>query len=80
MATKDSHFVFDGILYKQIDGVAMHSPLGPTLAIAFLVHQEKNQLKCCPLEYRPLYYQRYIDDIYLFYFIHQNILNVFIVA
>ena len=23
LATKDSHFIFDGTLYKQIDGVAM---------------------------------------------------------
>ena len=26
LATKDSHFIFDGTLYKQIDGVAMGSP------------------------------------------------------
>ena len=25
LATKDSHFIFDGTLYKQIDGVAMGS-------------------------------------------------------
>ena len=56
MATKDSHFIFDGTLYKQIDGVAMGSPLGPTLANAFLVYHEKNWLEHCPLEYRPLYY------------------------
>ena len=42
LATKDSHFIFNGTLYKQIDGVAMGSPLGPTLADAFLVYHEKN--------------------------------------
>ena len=26
LATKDSHFIFDGTLHKQIDGVAMGSP------------------------------------------------------
>ena len=26
LATKDWHFIFDGTLYKQIDGVAMDSP------------------------------------------------------
>ena len=26
LATKDLHFIFDGTLYKQIDGVAMGSP------------------------------------------------------
>ena len=35
-ATKDSHFIFDGTLYKRIDGVAMRSLLDPTLANAFL--------------------------------------------
>ena len=44
LATKDSHFIFDGTVYKQIDGVAMGSPLGLTLADAFLVYREKNWL------------------------------------
>ena len=44
LATKESYFVFNGQLYKQVDGVAMGSPLGPTLANAFLVHFEKNWL------------------------------------
>ena len=26
LATKDSYFIFDGTLYKQIDGVAMTPP------------------------------------------------------
>ena len=64
LRTKDSHFIFDGTLYKQIDGVAMGSPLGLTLANAFLVYHEKNWLEHCPLEYRPLYYRRYFDDIF----------------
>ena len=37
-ATSESSFIFDFRLYKQIDGVAMGSPLGPTLANAFLCH------------------------------------------
>lgn len=35
LATKESHFIFDGTLCKQVDGVAMVSTLGPTLANAF---------------------------------------------
>ena len=42
LATKDSHFIFDGTLYKQIDGVAMGCLLGHTLAHTFLVYHEKN--------------------------------------
>ena len=67
LATKDSHFIFDGTLYKQIDGVAMGSPLGPTLANAFLVYHEKNWLEHCPLKYRSLYYRRNVDDIFILF-------------
>ena len=63
LATKDSHFIFNGTLYKQIDGVAMGFPLVPTITNDFLVYHEKNWLEHCPLEYRPLYYQRYVADI-----------------
>ena len=51
LGTKDSHFIFDVTLYKQIDSVAMGSPLGPTLANAFLVYHEKNWLELWPLSY-----------------------------
>ena len=45
LATKD--FIFDGSFYKQIDGVAMGSPLRPipTLANVFLVYHQKNWLE-----------------------------------
>ena len=42
LATKESYFNFNEKLYKQVDEVAMGSPLSPTLANAFLVHFEKN--------------------------------------
>ena len=41
LAMSESSFIFDNVLYKQIDGVAMGSPLGTTLANAFLCHYEK---------------------------------------
>ena len=44
-ATSESSFIFDYLLYKQIDGVAMGSPLGPTLANAFLCHCEKRMAR-----------------------------------
>ena len=43
-----SHFIFNGLFYKQIDGVAMGSPLRPSLADAFLSYHEKNWLNNCP--------------------------------
>ena len=42
LSVKSSCFLFNGVCYKQIDDVAMGSPLGPTLANLFLVdHQHK---------------------------------------
>ena len=41
LASKESYFFFNEVLYKQNNGVAMGSPLGPTLANAFLSHYEK---------------------------------------
>ena len=35
------NFIFGNSLYRQIDGVAMGSPLGPTLANAFSCYYEK---------------------------------------
>ena len=42
----------------------MGSPLGSSLANAFWVHHEQNWLDSFLLEYRPLYYRRYVDDIF----------------
>ena len=36
IATTSVEFLFDGNIYRQIDGVAMGSPLGPTLANIFV--------------------------------------------
>ena len=41
LASKESYFFFNEVLYKQKDGVAMGSPLSPTLANAFLSYYEK---------------------------------------
>ena len=35
LATQGMLFLYNGELFKQIDGVAMGSPLGPTLANFF---------------------------------------------
>ena len=64
LATKESFFLLNGQYYKQIDGVAMGSPLGPTLANVFLCHHEKNWLDNCPNEFKPYYFKRYVDDVF----------------
>ena len=65
VAAYESFFIFDGEYCTQIDGVAMGSSLGPTLANAFLCHFEKKWLSECPVEYLPSVYKRYVDDIFV---------------
>ena len=67
LATKGSHFIFDGKLYKQFKEVAMGSPLGWILANALLVYFEKNWLQNCPFDFKPHYYRRYIDNIFVLF-------------
>ena len=64
IATKESMFLFDGEYYRQVDGVAMGSPLGPVFANIFLSHHEKVWLSQCPLEFKPLHFRRYVDDVF----------------
>ncbi len=45
----------------------MGSPLGPTLANAFLCFHEKRWLEECPAEFKPVLYQRYVDDTFLMF-------------
>ena len=66
-ATSESSFIFDSLLYKQIDGVAMGSPLGPTLANPFLCHYEKKWLDNCLFHFKPIVYRRYVDDIFVLF-------------
>ena len=65
LATSESSFIFDSISYKQIDGIAMGLPSGPTLANAFLCHYKKLWLDSCPPEFKPVVYRRYIDSIFV---------------
>ena len=59
VSTKNQLFQFQGVLYEQVDGVAMGSPLGPLRANAFMCNIEEhltNQNKM------PSFYKRYVDD------------------
>ena len=64
---KDSPFLFNQKLYVQRDGVAMGSPLGPSFANCFMGHHEEKWLDDCPLDFRPLYYKRFVDDCFILF-------------
>ena len=74
---KESIILFDNKYYSQIEGVAMGSPLGPTLDNIFLYYIESNRLKDCPKDFKPVYYKRCVDGI-LFCLINQNMHNFFL--
>ena len=54
LATNESSFIFDTKLYKQIDGVAMGSHLGPTLANTFPCNYDKIWLNECFSQFKPV--------------------------
>ena len=54
-------FMYKDNIYKQTDGVAMGSPLGPSLANFFLGFLEKRDI--IDSIHAPSFYNRYIDDI-----------------
>ena len=64
ICTKDTAFRCPrGHLYRQIDGVAMGSPLGVLFAETYMAHIESKALDS--LNVKPHTYCRYIDDIFV---------------
>ena len=55
-------FMYNGHLYRQVDGVTMGSPLGPTIYNFFLAHLENELLSVS--KFKPELYLRYVDDIF----------------
>ncbi|XP_076039436.1 uncharacterized protein LOC143024510 [Oratosquilla oratoria] len=63
LCTKESPFVSpDGRMFRQIDGVAMGSPLGVLFANFFMGRIEREVFS---IQQKPRIYARYIDDIFV---------------
>ena len=72
---KGNTFIFNGQLYRQIDGIAMGSPLAPVLADIFMNHLfekkvinrtadwENIVVKSFSVEYTARLFLRYVDDM-----------------
>ena len=64
LSTREMHFSFNNNIYKQIDGVAMGSPLGPVIANIFMVHLEEEVIPRLTGEVSSWF--RYVDDTFTF--------------
>jgi hypothetical protein len=74
----DSVFLFDNKIYQQVDGVAMGSPLAPSLANIFLIFLEKKLFSSLPPQTAPpLIYKRYVDDTFVTFSHKRDILPFF---
>ena len=72
--TSGVEFSFDGIMYRQIDGVAMGSPLGPILTNILVVYYESK----IPGDKWPDVYNRFVDDVSS-HFVNRNACDEFLV-
>ena len=68
IATKESFFLFNNKYYKQVDGVAMGSPLGPALANIFMCSFESKWLQDCSNDFKPVFYTCSVDDVFAVFF------------
>ena len=62
--TKEMHFLFNGSVYRQKNGVAMGSPLGPVIANIFMVELERRLVPT--MEDDVSLWFRYVDDTFTF--------------
>ena len=67
IANKESLFTFNNKYYKQVDGVAMGSLLGPAITNIFMCSFESNWLQDCLNDFKPVFYRRYVDDLFVMF-------------
>ena len=58
-----TYFSFRGQIYHQIFGAAMGSPVSAIVANLFMEWLEKEAILSAPLDCRPRFWRRYVDDV-----------------
>ena len=71
----ETHFLSNSKFYKQIDGVAIGSPLAPVLANLFMGFYEYKWLNEYNMS-KPKFYLRYVNDILASFDKEQDSLNL----
>jgi len=66
MACTNVPFIFNDNIYEQFDGMAMGSNLAPTFA-NFAMDMIESQFHKLSSEQKPLFYTRYVDDIFVLF-------------
>ena len=74
-ATSQTHFIFNGKFYNQIDGIVMSSPFALVLANIFMGFYKSKWLNEYNLN-NPKFYLRYVDDILAAFDKEQDSLNL----
>jgi len=58
-----TYFSFRGVIYQQKFGAAMGSPVSPLLANLFMEWLEKQAIATAPVECKPKFWKRCVDDV-----------------
>ena len=67
LSLSDTYFKFNGKIYKQKEGLSMGASPSPIVANIFLNHFETHCLAECPINFKPQFYRRYLDDTFLIF-------------
>ena len=65
LVVKDIIFLFNYFTYSQIEGIGIGNPQGPSFANIFLCYHENNWLQNCPELFKPKFYRRHVDNLFL---------------
>ena len=71
-------FTYSGDVYQQRFGVAMGSPLSPILANLCMEFLERNHVNSLPNHIKPIFWVRYVDDIFVIYNHDDTCFNLFL--
>ena len=67
LATKESYYIFNSLIYKQTGGKTNESHLGLSFANTFPSYYEKNCLSNWAWDFKQVLYRSYLDDIFLLF-------------